>query len=156
MPAAGHYVAKLSIFVEGSFDYAHFLPSNERCFPLHGHTAAVELELTGQAGKGGMLMDFSEVKILLNKALAAVDHKLVASESYSKRDGDFIAVAYGDFSFRLPADHVFILDGEGTSENIARRLAELIMEGVPPNVSSIRLTINEGLRKGASVTLDRA
>jgi 6-pyruvoyltetrahydropterin/6-carboxytetrahydropterin synthase len=145
----------LSIFVEGSFDYAHFLPSNERCFPLHGHTSTAKLELKGEADKSGMVMDFSDAKALLNEALSEVDHKLVASRAHAVREGGTLVVEYKKFLFRLPAEHVFLLYGEGTSENISLRLAELIMAKAPPNISWMRLTITEGLRKGSSVVLER-
>lgn len=145
----------LSIFVEGSFDYAHFLPDNERCFPLHGHTATAVLELTGTAAKDGMIMDYSDAKRMLHKALEAVDHKLVASEAHSSKEGEVVVVRYGKFLFKLPGEHAFLIPGEGTSENIARRLAESVVDEVPGNVSKIRLTVTEGLRKGASVTLER-
>jgi len=146
---------RLSIFVEGNFDYAHFLPSNERCFPLHGHTSTAELDLAGEADKSGMVMDYSEAKKLLNEVLSEIDHKLVAGESHSRREGELIVVKYRKFFFRLPAEYVFLISGDGTSENITKRLAEMIVDRVPPNISSMRLTVTEGLRKGASVKLER-
>jgi len=144
----------LTIFVEGSFDYAHFLPGNERCFPLHGHTSTAELELKGEPDKSGMIMDFSDAKALLNDALSEVDHKLVASRVHCVSEGEMLVVEYKKFLFRLPAKHTFLLEGEGTSENIARRLAESMMNKAPPNISWMRLTITEGFRKGSSVTLE--
>ena len=150
-PASGG----LSIFIEGSFDYAHFLPCSEKCFPLHSHTSAVELELKGKADKSGMVMDFTDARTLLNEVLSEVDHKLVASRAHCTREGDALLVKYKEFLFRLPPEHVFLLDGEGTVENVAWRLAESIMSKLPKNISWMRLTITEGLRKGSSVVMER-
>lgn len=145
----------LSIFVEASFDYAHFLPRSERCFPLHGHTSTAELELKGEADESGMVMDFSDARSLLKEALSLVDHKLVASREHCARQGGTLVIEYQKFLFRLPAEHVFLLNGEGTSENIVRLLGEWIMGKAPKNITCMRLTITEGLGKGSSVVLER-
>ena len=50
---------KISIFIEQSFDYSHFLPESDKCFPLHGHTSLVTLEIFGRIGASGMIMDFA-------------------------------------------------------------------------------------------------
>jgi 6-pyruvoyl-tetrahydropterin synthase len=148
-------LSSLSIFVEGSFDYAHFLPSSERCFPMHGHTSVARLELKGELDDCGMVMDFSDAKSVLAEALALVDHKLVACKAHCARDGQALVVAYHQFRFTLPAKHVYVLKGEGTSENIVLALAKSIMAKLPKNISWMRLTITEGLRKGSSVVLER-
>jgi 6-pyruvoyltetrahydropterin/6-carboxytetrahydropterin synthase len=143
---------EISIFVEASFDYAHFLPGNEKCFPLHGHTSVAKLELKGEVDKCGMIIDYSEAKRLLREVLSKIDHKMVASEAYSTREGQTLVVKYRNFCFRLPIEHVFLIRGEGTSENITRRLIEMMIDKVPNNVTRIGLTVTEGLGKGVSVT----
>jgi len=149
--------SRVAVFVEASFDYSHFLPENDRCFPLHGHTSLVNLEINGRLLATGMVIDFTEAKRTLKETLSLLDHKLVTNRAIARSEGnDRIAVSYKDFEFHLPLAQVFLLDGEGTSESIAMAIAEKVMERMPQNVTSIKLTITEGLRKGTVVRIKRS
>jgi 6-pyruvoyltetrahydropterin/6-carboxytetrahydropterin synthase len=55
-------------------DCAHHLPGHERCGSLHGHTYQVDVFLEGDH-KGGMLLDFADLKKTLRSILADYDHK---------------------------------------------------------------------------------
>ncbi len=55
-------------------DCAHFLPGHPKCGRLHGHTYKVELIVEGQV-KGGMIIDFADLKHALREALAQYDHR---------------------------------------------------------------------------------
>lgn len=61
------------------FDSAHQLTDSgdlvtKKCINLHGHTYAVEVELyTGELNKGGMIVDFSKVKEIID----VLDHKFI-------------------------------------------------------------------------------
>jgi 6-pyruvoyl tetrahydropterin synthase/QueD family protein len=147
---------RVAIFVEASFDYSHFLPEHDRCFPLHGHTSLVSLEISGDVAASGMIMDFEDARKCLESVLSFLDHKLITNMKYatSEGKGNFV-ISYGNFQFRLPKEHVFLLKGEGTSEEIAVVMAGRLMEAMPANVRSIKLTTTEGLGKGAVVTLER-
>ncbi len=141
-----------SVYVQASFDYSHFLPEHDRCFPLHGHTSVARMEVSGTIGEGGMVMDFGDAKSLLNEALATFDHKLVTSRKYCRCEGDHIVVSHGQYSFTLPSDQLCILDGEGTCENINDSLLRILAVGMPANISSISLEISEGANKGSRLT----
>jgi 6-pyruvoyltetrahydropterin/6-carboxytetrahydropterin synthase len=147
----------VAVFVEASFDYSHFLPENDRCFPLHGHTSLVNLEINGELLATGMVVDFTEAKKILKETLSLLDHKLVTNRANARSEGnERIAVSYKDFEFHMPLAQVFLLDGEGTSESIALAIGEKVMERMPKNVASIKLTITEGLRKGTVVKIKRS
>jgi 6-pyruvoyltetrahydropterin/6-carboxytetrahydropterin synthase len=149
--------SRVAVFVEASFDYSHFLPENDRCFPLHGHTSLVNLEINGKLLTTGMIVDFTEAKRILKETLSLLDHKLVTNRSNARlEDNCRIAVSYKDFEFHLPLAQVFLLDREGTSESIALAIAEKVMGRMPQNVASIKLTITEGLRKGTVVRIKRS
>jgi 6-pyruvoyltetrahydropterin/6-carboxytetrahydropterin synthase len=60
--------------VTDSIDCAHLLPGHPKCGQLHGHTYKVELAVAGEA-KGGMLVDFAELKAQLRGVLARYDHR---------------------------------------------------------------------------------
>ncbi len=55
-------------------DCAHFLPGHPKCGQLHGHTYRVEITIEGEP-KGGMLMDFADLKQEVRDALARYDHR---------------------------------------------------------------------------------
>ena len=55
-------------------DCAHFLPGHPTCGTLHGHTYKVEITIQGQV-KGGMVVDFADLKEGLRGVLAHYDHR---------------------------------------------------------------------------------
>jgi 6-pyruvoyltetrahydropterin/6-carboxytetrahydropterin synthase len=55
-------------------DCAHFLPGHQKCGALHGHTYKVEITVEGQV-KGGMLIDFADLKDAVREVLAQYDHR---------------------------------------------------------------------------------
>lgn len=58
------------------FDTAHYLPGHETCNRMHGHTYRLEVVLEGEK-KGGMLMDFQEVKEKVQKVVFKLDHRVM-------------------------------------------------------------------------------
>ncbi|MBI2150245.1 MAG: 6-carboxytetrahydropterin synthase [Acidobacteria bacterium] len=55
-------------------DCAHFLPGHAKCGELHGHTYKVEITVEGPV-KGGMVVDFGDLKQALREVLAPYDHR---------------------------------------------------------------------------------
>ena len=150
-------IGRVSVFVEASFDYSHFLPENDRCFPLHGHTSLVNLEINGELLATGMVIDFIEAKRILKETLSLLDHKLVSNRANARSEGNGrITVSYKDFEFHLPMTQVFLLEGEATSESIALAIAEKVIGRMPKNIASIKLTMTEGLRKGTVIRIKRS
>ncbi|MGA2572856.1 MAG: 6-carboxytetrahydropterin synthase [Candidatus Methanomethylicaceae archaeon] len=150
-------IGRVSVFVEASFDYSHFLPENDRCFPLHGHTSLVNLEINGELLATGMVIDFIEAKRILKETLSLLDHKLVTNRANARSEGNGrITVSYKDFEFHLPMTQVFLLEGEATSESIALAIAEKVIGRMPKNIASIKLTMTEGLRKGTVIRIKRS
>lgn len=147
--------AQCSIFVEDSFDYSHFLPESEKCSPLHGHTSSVRLELYGRIGQSGMILDFAAVKEALKSTLSAFDHKLVTCRKYAveKQGEGLVEIHYGKYWFTVPADRVFLIEGEGTSEELALVAAERLAHSLPSNVESFKITFTEGFGKGSTVSM---
>ncbi len=64
------------LMVTGRFAAAHFLRNfNGRCEALHGHNWRVEIVVRGdKLDKADLLMDFGELKKLMNEALDYLDH----------------------------------------------------------------------------------
>jgi len=55
-------------------DSAHFLPGHPKCGPLHGHTYKIEITVEGEP-KGGMVIDFADLKQGLREVLVRYDHR---------------------------------------------------------------------------------
>jgi len=76
-----------SIKVESSFSAAHNLRGYRgKCEELHGHNWKVEVVVSrDKLDKAGMLLDFKNLKIKLNKVLANLDHKYFNNIPYFKK-----------------------------------------------------------------------
>jgi len=70
---------KYTISVEKTFSAAHALRGYRgRCERLHGHNWKVRVSLTGRRlNSTGMLMDFTEIKKLLDNVLEGLDHRFL-------------------------------------------------------------------------------
>lgn len=68
----------MTIFVEDSFDSAHYLPhvpEGHKCARMHGHTYRIRLEVSGDVGPAtGWLVDYSEVKAAWEPIKDRLDH----------------------------------------------------------------------------------
>jgi 6-pyruvoyltetrahydropterin/6-carboxytetrahydropterin synthase len=61
--------------VKGSFEAAHSLSWHEKCREVHGHSYHVEVVVGAETlDENGIVMDLGELKALLGRALAVVDH----------------------------------------------------------------------------------
>ena len=96
------------IKVRSDFSGAHNLRDYKgKCEELHGHNWRVEaVASSGDLNKAGMVVDFTDLKDLLKKTLAELDHKYLNDVGYFK-------------------------DVNPTSENIARYIYEKISEKRP-------------------------
>ncbi len=76
-----------SIKIESYFSSAHFLRGYRgKCEELHGHNWKVEVKVEAKKlGKIGMVLDFKDLKIKLNKVLEKLDHKCLNHLAYFKK-----------------------------------------------------------------------
>lgn len=54
-------------------DCAHHLPGHPKCGRPHGHTYKVDVQIEGEV-KGGMVLDFAELRAAVRGVLASYDH----------------------------------------------------------------------------------
>lgn len=140
----------LGIFIEDEFDYAHFIPGHSKCYPLHGHTAKIKIELKGSQEKFDMIVDFGELRKIVKSVLSMYDHKLIVSEKYIKESfNDRILIVYDDFRIELPKNDSCIIKKEVTTENLAEEICASLFKVLPNNIKELRVEIYEGARKGA-------
>ena len=55
-------------------DCAHYLPGHQKCGRLHGHTYTIDIVIEGEK-KGGMVVDFADLKTSVKQVLAEYDHR---------------------------------------------------------------------------------
>lgn len=69
------------LFKHFNFDSAHFLPNvhkGHKCRTLHGHTYRMTLYFDGKIDeKLGWVMDFSDIKAVVDPIIGRIDHKLL-------------------------------------------------------------------------------
>lgn len=104
------------IRVAGNFDAAHYLRGYKGpCAAMHGHTWKVEICLAGkELGEGELLIDFHDVKKMLDQVIALYDHFCLNE--------------------RPPFDEL-----SPTSENIARVIFDRMAERLAEFASHVRL-----------------
>ena len=111
-------MAVYELTIERDFSAAHTMRGHPgECARLHGHNYRVLLTVEGeQLNDGGMLMDFAELKRILDDLLAGLDH----------RHRNEVP----------PFDEI-----NPSSENLARYLFECVAERLPEGVgvSAIRI-----------------
>lgn len=76
-----------NIKIEAHFSSAHNLVGYKgKCEELHGHNWKVEVAVcSNKLDKTGMVMDFKDLKMRVNKILDKLDHKYLNKISYFKK-----------------------------------------------------------------------
>jgi 6-pyruvoyltetrahydropterin/6-carboxytetrahydropterin synthase len=118
------------------WDMGHRLPQHEgKCRRLHGHRYVVEVDFTGPvipAGRSaGMVVDFDDVKTLLDTVIGYWDHRTMLQQGDPIVDGHSASwhTLYGIFFVPFPP----------TAENIAREILLSLQPGAPAQVTRVRV-----------------
>lgn len=125
---------------EFSFEMAHFLPGYDGlCRNVHGHSYLLRVTVAGRPSadeaspKLGMVMDFSDLKRIVNEEVAGrLDHALMI------RRGSLPASVKAGLTERLVE-----VDYQPTCENMLADFAERISRRLPAGVSLAALALNE-------------
>jgi 6-pyruvoyltetrahydropterin/6-carboxytetrahydropterin synthase len=124
---------------EFHFEMAHALLGHDGpCRHIHGHSYRLFVTLRGVArsdrkdAKDGMLMDFSDLKKIVNEAIISrFDHSLVLSEE-------------GASHFDIGnAGNLIVLDNTPTCENLVVLFAEILLPLIPANIQLFSLKLHE-------------
>jgi 6-pyruvoyltetrahydropterin/6-carboxytetrahydropterin synthase len=115
----------LTITRKLEFDAGHRIPDHKsQCRNLHGHRYTLEITLIGAvieeegSSDNGMIMDFSDIKMLAEKHLVHVwDHAFLV---YEKDD------AVRTFLATLPGHKTVIINRIPTVENLARTAFDIL------------------------------
>lgn len=134
---------KIRLNKEFTFEMAHALDRYDgKCKYIHGHSFKLQVTVIGQpindikSPKNGMLIDFGDLKSLINTHIVDVfDHTLVLNENSSLNKS---------FLKNKDLDQKIISTSfQPTSENMLIHFADIIKNILPNNVHLHSLKLNE-------------
>lgn len=113
---------------ECTFDAAHMLSDyNGLCANLHGHTYKVQLTLGGEKDiMTGMVLDFNNIKSLLDAVKRRFDHALIFSSPSYRNPAETELYEWAS-KYKMKYTEV---RGRSTSETIAQEIKEQIRSEV--------------------------
>jgi len=85
---------KTTVTKRFEFCYGHFLPGyNGKCKNVHGHNAVLEVTVSREeelrdGDYDGMVMDFSQLKRIMEPIIEQFDHQMLNGEEWESRIGN--------------------------------------------------------------------
>ena len=141
------------------FSSAHIIPEYEKCGRLHGHTYAVHLKIGGEPDSKGIIIDFSQVKSILQKIVNEIDHKILIPKNSKavkfEKGKHSVKISSLGKNYELPlSDCVFLPIDSTSAENLSKYLLELFLKEInlPKSIKSIEIGVDEGYGQGARIS----
>ena len=145
------------------FSASHFIFTDEFCESIHGHNYYVEVELSGNLGQDGLIINYLIVEKVLKTILQEWDHYLLLPNEnkgvrIDKQQKNF-EIYYGSRFYSIPVDEVRFLNCSNvTTENLVKIFAEKLKNGMMDqrmvnNIISINIKIWETPTYFASCTI---
>ena len=133
-------MATIRITKEFSYEGAHALYNYDgKCKYIHGHSYKLFVTVKGEPlndpsnCKNGMLLDFKELKSIVNEAIIdKFDHALIL-----RNDAPLAAEIGSEYK------NVVLVDFQPTCENMIAYFASVIKERLPKNVELYSLKLHE-------------
>lgn len=156
----GHF----SVRVDGiRFAAAHMATFGGTCEPLHGHSYQVEAEVQGALSEDSWVLDFQQLKALLRRDCADLDHKFILqSESREleiiRGEGAWMLATPQGRRYQFPMEDVVALPidnstAERLAEWLCRRLWTHLEKSGHPLLLSATVDVWEGPGQKASFHL---
>jgi 6-pyruvoyltetrahydropterin/6-carboxytetrahydropterin synthase len=125
----------MRIAKEFNWEMGHRLPDHfGKCKNIHGHSYKLMVELDGDLNENGMVMDYYDLKKIVNPIVDNLDHAFMVYE----KDSPVI-----EFLERIKSKKV-IVNFESTVENITRYfLTEIKKHNLPANINKIKVRVCE-------------
>lgn len=125
----------MKIAKEFRWEMGHRLPEHfGKCKNIHGHSYKMLVELEGDIQKNGMVMDYYDLKKIVNPIVEKLDHAFLVY----KEDKEII-----EFLNKMNSKKV-VVDFQSTVENICKYfINEIIKTDFPKNIYKIKIRINE-------------
>lgn len=121
---------------EFHWEMGHRLPFHTGgCQNIHGHSYRLWVEVEGTTNKHGMVVDYFDLKQIIEPIVARIDHSFLCDEQ------DDLML---NFLAQTPLKHV-VVPFNTTAENVAGWLMELIAEQLHhlPNITSLTVRLHE-------------
>jgi 6-pyruvoyltetrahydropterin/6-carboxytetrahydropterin synthase len=125
----------MKIAKEFRWEMGHRLPEHfGKCKNIHGHSYKMIVELSGEVNAEGMVLDFYDLKKIVNPIVEKLDHSFLV---YS---GDEKIIAFLE---KMDSKKV-VVGFQSTVENITRYfLGEISKNKFPSNISSLKVKVFE-------------
>jgi 6-pyruvoyltetrahydropterin/6-carboxytetrahydropterin synthase len=137
------------------FSAAHFIIGHTKCEHLHGHNWNVAVQVEGEIDKRGLLVDFIELKKVMEKICKAYDHRLLLpskNPALKRTTRKNTEIFVHGRKFEFPKGGVVWLPVVNiTVEELARVVADRIVENLRkyPNVKKIIVMVGETKEESA-------
>ncbi len=127
---------------EFSFEMAHVLDCyNGLCRNLHGHSYKLFVTVAGvpvndrTLSMNGMVMDFSDLKKLVNEKIIKIfDHSVVVSRDFERSNHEFLSRA---------STNMVVMDNQPTCENLVADFASRLQNCLPQGIKLYSLRLYE-------------
>ena len=125
----------MKIAKEFNWEMGHRLPEHfGKCKNIHGHSYKMMVELDGDLDKNGMVMDYYDLKKIINPIVESLDHAFMVNEN----DKPVLK-----FLEEIKSKKV-IVQFESTVENITRYfLSEISRNDLPANIHKLKVRVCE-------------
>jgi 6-pyruvoyltetrahydropterin/6-carboxytetrahydropterin synthase len=129
-----------------SFSAAHFVIGHKKCEHLHGHNWRVGVTVEGEEDDRGMVVDFIELKQLLERICMGYDHRLLLpvnnpSMKCSEKGGQVKISARGH-EYEVPLeDVVWVPVLNITVEELARVVADEVARELSSYANVRKVTV---------------
>ncbi|HRI46288.1 MAG TPA: 6-carboxytetrahydropterin synthase QueD [Ignavibacteriaceae bacterium] len=125
----------MKIAKEFRWEMGHRLPFHQgKCVNLHGHSYKMLVEVEGDLDKDGMVIDYYDLKAIINPIVEELDHAYLVW-----RDDTKLIEA-----LEMLNSKKVIIDYHSTAENMCLYFLDKIQSaGLPKNVSKVKVRIYE-------------
>jgi len=125
----------MKIAKEFTWEMGHRLTFHEgKCRNLHGHSYKCLIELTGDPDANGMVLDYFELKKIIDPILDELDHSVIVWN----KDSELI-----ELLTKLNSRMV-IFDSQTTAENICLFfLKKIKLSNLPSNIKELKVRVLE-------------
>lgn len=135
-----------SISKQFRWEMGHRLPFHDGlCKNIHGHSYEAHVILTGEPDANGMVMDYFDMKTLVQPLIDEWDHCFLCDASDT--------LMHNFFDAARPPMKVVYVDVPTTAENIAKLLLSRIVESLsaPHAIHAVRVRVYETEKTYAEV-----
>jgi 6-pyruvoyltetrahydropterin/6-carboxytetrahydropterin synthase len=127
----------MKIAKEFHWEMGHRLPEHfGKCKNIHGHSYRMIVELEGSLNENGMIMDYYDLKKIVNPVVEKLDHAFMVFE----KDEEIVRFLESVKSKKI------IVRFQSTVENICKYiLTEIKKQNLPSNVNKLKVRIFESV-----------